>query len=401
MHAPLHPLVLIVVAYATFLGRPDDEPASEDPAVLSAAFLAAGVEERDAAYAELDGRLDPEAIDALLVERANGTTRALLKGSAMGQLERLAKVRTKVDAARTSALEIIEDEERYFTPYKVPEVSSERAAEYLKVQREIDDLTRDLADLWDEKKKVKLPRGFRAALEDLSWTHALQVDRKTTPAMRRRRSFVPPEIPLPEKLPSWILGIDADLDRITLREFAWTATERDALALSRAVMAYNDERGALAIKAKKDLEERHRPTQAEIDQVRVTNEYRLMLGRRALVWDPRLQASSDHHSRYMSKWGVLSHFEEKDQEHYDFGKRARLAGYRWGRGENCSMGLPDPEGTHAGWRSSSGHHRNLVAAGHTEMASALAGNYWTQNFGGQPVTLDDLDPEAEWVIEDE
>ncbi|MEM9380996.1 MAG: CAP domain-containing protein, partial [Planctomycetota bacterium] len=366
-----------------------------DAEALAAAFLEAEGDARADAYARLDGRLDPKRIDALLVERAGRAVRALGKGSAMGQLERLAKVRKELDAARAAVLEIVEDSERYFTPYKVPEVSPDKAAEYIQVQREIDDLKRVVAGVWDEKKKAKLPKGFRAALEDLAWTNALQNDRKTTPSMRRRRKR-PEPTPLPDGLPEWILGVDASLDRVTLREFAWTAEERDALAHSRRVMEFNEARMTRAMKAKKELTEAQRPSKSEIEQVRITNEYRLMLGRRALAWDPRLQAATDHHSRYQSKWGVLSHYEEKDADNYDLGKRTKRAGYKHGRGENCSMGRADPKGTHEAWCSSAGHHRNLVAAGHTEMASAVAGNYWTQNFGGRPVKGEDLDAESDW-----
>ncbi|MEM1449227.1 MAG: CAP domain-containing protein [Planctomycetota bacterium] len=398
MHASLRSLLLAVAALAAlaaFARASDDDEVAADPEALAAAFLDAEGEARDVAYAELDGRLDPERIDALLVERANRAVRALQKGSAMSQLERLAKIRKELDEARGAVLEIVEDSERYFTPYKVPEVSPDRAAEYIQVQREIDDHKRTLADIWDEKKKAKLPKGFRAALEDLAWTNALQLDRKTTPSMRRRRKK-PDPIPLPEGLPEWILGVDASLDKVTLREFAWSASERDALALSRGVMEFNEARMTRAMKAKKELTDAQRPSKSEIEQVRITNEYRLMLGRRALAWDPRLQDATDHHSNYQSKWGVLTHFEEKDQEHYDLGKRTKLAGYPAGRGENCSMGRADPKGTHDAWCSSSGHHRNLVAAGHTEMASAVAGNYWTQNFGGRPVKAEDLDSESDW-----
>jgi uncharacterized protein YkwD len=106
-----------------------------------------------------------------------------------------------------------------------------------------------------------------------------------------------------------------------------------------------------------------------------------MLGRRALAFDPRLQSAARGHSDWMSKMGVLSH-DEDDPKRRTVAQRLRLAGYaEGGAGENCSMGRPGAEDTHHGWMGSSGHHRNLLAAAHTEMGSALSGNYWTQNFG--------------------
>ena len=62
--------------------------------------------------------------------------------------------------------------------------------------------------------------------------------------------------------------------------------------------------------------------------------------------------------------------------------RLRLAGYMGGGSENCSLGDSGAEGAHVGWLHSSGHHRNILFATHREMASAVAGIYWTQNFGG-------------------
>ena len=400
MIAPL-PVVLGVLLLAAGVRAQEPDVTGSGTDVLVAAFKEAGPEERDAAYEALAGELDPEAIDALLSERAAATVRPLGKGSTLGQLERLARIRLEVDTVREATLEIIFDETRYFAPYKVPEVSPSKAAEYIQVQREIDGLKRDLADLWSEKKKAKLSRGFREALDDLAWTHALQRERNVPTRRRRRRRSEPAleidtTVALPEGVPEWILGIDASLDKVTLREFAWTPEERDSLALSRVVMTFNALRMARALKAKRDLEGPLRPSKSEIEQVRITNEYRLMLGRCALAWDPRLQAATDHHSRYMSKWGVLSHYEDKDEAHHDFRDRCKLAGYEHGRGENCSMGRADPQGTHDAWCGSSGHHRNLLSAGHTEMASAVAGNYWTQNFGGRPVRAEALDPEADW-----
>ena len=55
-------------------------------------------------------------------------------------------------------------------------------------------------------------------------------------------------------------------------------------------------------------------------------------------------------------------------------------GYDGGASENVYAGF-GAAGAHASWTHSSAHHRNLLNATVTEMASAVAGQYWTQNMG--------------------
>lgn len=118
----------------------------------------------------------------------------------------------------------------------------------------------------------------------------------------------------------------------------------------------------------------------EAEQVEITNEYRRMLGRRVLAWNPKIQDAAQGHSDYMSLTGDFGHFE-KDPARKGPVERLKLAGYTFGGGENCAMGGFGPEGAHSGWTQSSGHHRNLLGPKHREMASAISGPYWTQNFG--------------------
>jgi uncharacterized protein YkwD len=45
------------------------------------------------------------------------------------------------------------------------------------------------------------------------------------------------------------------------------------------------------------------------------------------------------------------------------------------------MGSSDAQGAHNGWIHSSGHHRNILMPGWSEMGTGQSGRYWTQNFG--------------------
>jgi uncharacterized protein YkwD len=104
-------------------------------------------------------------------------------------------------------------------------------------------------------------------------------------------------------------------------------------------------------------------------QVRITNEYRVMLGRRAVVIDDRLVTSARGHSEEMGRLGYFSHFSPIPERR-------------------------TPDRAHYGWVHSSGHHRNLLRRFWTEMGTGRAGNIWTQNFGRtKPKVFDAPDEE--------
>ena len=126
--------------------------------------------------------------------------------------------------------------------------------------------------------------------------------------------------------------------------------------------------------------------------MRITNRYRALLGRQSVAWDPLIQAAAAVHSDYMSRTGNFGHFEEDVPGRRTPFDRMREQGYDRGVSENCHAGSGSPEGAHQGWTHSSGHHRNLLMTGHTEMATAVAGPYWTQNFGMGEASRAELPP---------
>jgi len=131
------------------------------------------------------------------------------------------------------------------------------------------------------------------------------------------------------------------------------------------------------------------PSVAEQEQVRVTNDYRAMMGRRVLAWNAHIQVAAQGHSDYMADTGVLGHFED-DPDRYSVQDRMKLVGYREGVGENVARNGGGARGAHDGWLQSSGHHRNILEEHHREMASALSGFYWTQDFGRGESYKEDL-----------
>lgn len=121
-------------------------------------------------------------------------------------------------------------------------------------------------------------------------------------------------------------------------------------------------------------------TNGEREQVRLTNEYRLMLGRPALRLDARLVASARGHALDMERLGFFDHTSPLAGK-ASCQERMAAAGYPSPGGENIALGMTTPRAAHLGWYRSSGHHRNLLSPRYTTMGSGAAGKHWVQNFG--------------------
>jgi len=282
----------------------------------------------------------------------------------LDRLAALARQRQELDRTRETALELIFDAETYFYPYTPPECPAEKAKLYPAVQRRVDVLVGAVREVWAERRAVALPSAFRTALDELRWSESLHA----TLAL---------PYPSSDELPDWLEGIDTALESLDVTTFAWDAGERRDLALDRAVRVLNPKRW----RTETQELDRANPERVEERQVEITNDYRVMMGRRALAWHPKLQAAAQWHSNYMANTGNFGHMEPGDPEHYSPGDRMAAEGYPAGGGENAAMTGGGAEGAHVGWLHSSGHHRNILARGHREMASGVAGGYWTQNFG--------------------
>jgi uncharacterized protein YkwD len=334
---------------------------------LAQIFSQAHPEERDAAFAELVATDDEELIAAALEERWNKHARTLAKSATLRELEQLAELRRELDVARKAALALIFDEEEYFYPYNPPECPPEKAAKYAGVQRRVDELVDAVRTVWKRSRPVRIPEPVREALDELAWN-------------REHQEALEISFDLPKEVPAFVFGLPAKLAEVGLAEFAWDAGEQAELATSRKVVALN-ERLFTQAEASKTGDPAAIPNTEEREQVRVTNAYRALMGRRALAWNAKLQIAAQGHSEYMANTGDFGHTEKGRPGRETPFDRMKQAGYEAGVSENCSMNQTDPEGTHVGWMHSSGHHRNLLMAGHREMASGLASSYWTQNFG--------------------
>ncbi|MCA8979519.1 MAG: CAP domain-containing protein [Planctomycetes bacterium] len=340
-------LRLALEKYETALVRAKGEKREE----ALEALLAHGVAARGVVVAALEERFRIAAVD-------------LQRDPALKKFEKLAEQRRELDAARETALALIFDEEEYFYPYRPPECPPQKARLYPAVQRRVDELVEAVREVWDNPKSAKPSSGLESSLDELNWCMAT--------AKR-----VGASLSLPPELPGWVFHIDLQAKSITLHTFAWNEGERQRFERDAQVAAFNER-----LWDKLQAEDPSRAANAsEREQVTVTNDYRRMFGRRALAWNPLLQDAAQMHSDYMSETGDFGHYEAGDPNRRTPFDRMQLVGYTQGASENCSMGRSGPVDAHLGWLQSSGHHRNILTASHQEMASALAGVYWTQNYG--------------------
>jgi len=344
----------------------DDQALRAALAKYESALVKAKGEKREEALEALlsHGVAARGVVVAALEERFRIAATSLQRDPALKKFEKLADQRRELDAARDEALALIFDEEEYFYPYRPPECPPQKARLYAGVQRRVNELVEAVREVWDNPHSAKPSSGLKSSLDELNWCVA---------TARR----VGAQLSMPPDLPEWVFHIDLEAKSIDLRNFALNAGERQRFERDAQVAAFNER-----LWSKTEKEDPARAANAsEREQVTVTNDYRRMFGRRALAWNPLLQEATQMHSDYMSETGDFGHYEAGDPARRTPFDRMQLVGYTQGASENCSMGRSGPVDAHLGWLQSSGHHRNILTASHQEMASALAGVYWTQNYG--------------------
>ncbi len=277
-----------------------------------------------------------------LVERVEKSTQAKA-------VEKVREAYAALEQTREQALALIFDEQKYFYPYR------DRMREYAPVQQQVDKLVAAVRDAWASKASAK-PRAD-SSMEKL----LAEVD-----DLRTEIEFLGGSaISLVERADKVRRYLGRDL---TVHNFFETPADLELHEYNARVMKEND-----GVKG---------PTDPEREQVRITNEYRMLFGhRRALRIDARLVESARGHSDDMARLGFFDHFSPVPGKRGP-DDRVRLAGYpAAGCSENIAMAGGSPESAHTGWIHSSGHHRNLLSPAWVEMGSGLSGRLWTQNFG--------------------
>ena len=336
-------------------------------------------ETRQAAYTYLRSVKDLEVYQLfrkVLEARRLGIGRELLASSTGKKLVELRREKEKFLAIRKQALARIFDTRAYPYPYRVSRgASQEDYQKYLESQKMIDGWTKQLRKSWNGTRgSFTLGPNFLRRYNELREVIA------------ELAKFPKDEVPPAEVIaPLTALGdptffVERYRGKVTLATLPMDAKERQLLGYSARVMDHNRQLQSEASKT-------------ERQQVLVTNEYRLMMGSRAVMLNPNLLEAARGHSRDMVLKGYFAH-EAPDPERRTPRLRVLLAGYKGECSENICRGTSSPVKAHDRWIHSSGHHRNLLRPHWYELGSGNVGSYWTQNFGSRGKSLDKLQAEA-------
>jgi uncharacterized protein YkwD len=337
--------------------------------------------------AELERRTTARKVAALESEAA-AIVGKLAVEPAYKKLEALKERREELDRRRKRALIAIFNEKHYPYPKEPP-------TEYAVVQEEIDRRIADVEEVWNDP--ISAHPGKAESVRKLLARHVQVVEelkkagRDPTPQLQAVRPY----------------SLHATGEPLTIQTYFRDEEERKAHEYSRWVMHdYNPLKNEVA-------------TEAEREQVRVTNEYRRMMAWQLTVTPPgagiqaidrtsvakildegvethrtlllavriddRLVRSARGHSEDMARRGFFAHTAPPDPARNlpatgPF-ERMTAAGYSgMGASENIAAGRGDPMSAHMAWRQSSGHHRNLLSFW-VDLGSGQSGGLWTQNFG--------------------
>ena len=118
---------------------------------------------------------------------------------------------------------------------------------------------------------------------------------------------------------------------------------------------------------------------AEVEAIRDMNQYRMLIGLRPCLIDPKLCDASRGHSKDMAERNFFAHDSPVAGKETPW-KRAALAGTN-ANGENIYGGGNGKAANRAWWHSP-GHHINMLNPGARRVGMGTHGNKWTQMFGG-------------------
>jgi len=168
-----------------------------------------------------------------------------------------------------------------------------------------------------------------------------------------------------------VTELTARLDKaLDIRSFGYNDTDEEQIEQGAQIQQSNARKQTSGSKQDKLL-------------LRLTNDYRLMMGLLPLALNDRLMTCARRHSEYMKKTGRFAHVDRGHTDGATPLMRARKAGYVDLVGENILMGASIENAAQAldGWQNSAGHHRNMLLPKYMSLGVGRAGVYWTQVFG--------------------
>ncbi len=303
-------------------------------------------DKRQAAYKELFEIGEPAAVR--FQEQMATRRMALIDEIANSKSFRGSKYKAKLYSAlkqrRAAALQLIYDAAAY--PYPNPGKKNQKNVEMLVDRvREVWERPFDLISAWDPKLRVELE--VMTEVDEV----LVQLD--------------------PDYRPDLDVLKDRINESINMPGFTPDGQAAGSRTYSLKVLAYNESLDTTA-------------TEQEKDNTRAVNEYRMMMGLRAVRIEERMLRAARGHSKHMREKRYFAHNvppPHANGSNRTPGIRAKLQGYGGGVGENIAMGPSTGRGAFWAWFGSSGHHRNMLGRGWTEMGCGRSRNYFTQLFG--------------------
>lgn len=115
--------------------------------------------------------------------------------------------------------------------------------------------------------------------------------------------------------------------------------------------------------------------------VRAVNDYRMMLGKKALIVELKLSLAAQGHAKYLESVKKVGHNYEGHPDGVTPKDRCGKAGYGNANvGENCGR-APDAQAIVWVWYKAAEHHRGMVM-GWEYVGAGNTNEYWVLNFGG-------------------
>jgi uncharacterized protein YkwD len=298
---------------------------------------------RRAAWAELARIGDPalEMLQLVLRERRTRVAEELKKSRAFSASRFAARFGKELQKRRKAALAFILDPNKYPYPNK-----SEAA------QKQAEELVEEVRKIYE--------RPYGRLLEASESAQALDKELQELDTMLARVD------PLGEPIHETVQEeIQAGLET---RLIGVDNQDKKRIEYNLSVEKYNREVTTTA-----DEEERA--------NVKAVNEYRWMMGLNAVKIDERLVRAARKHSIEMQQRNYFAH--DSPTKHLKTpGLRAKREGYTGGVSENIARGASTGVQAFWQWFKSSGHHRNMVNPGHTDLGCGAANHHWwTQKFG--------------------
>ena len=291
--------------------------------------------------------------------RALLTRRAILKNrlndlKVVKHINTLGMRRIEVEKAREHALSLIFDTSKYPYPYRPPNATQAAHEEYRKHQPIVGRRVAVLRKLWDVPDAVAVPDDVHQLVAQVREVNAVIID----------AGFG--EIPEDQNPSPWLMHLPTTGEPLTIRNIALSGAERERIDQSNIVMASNEANTGTA-------------TRAEVAQIRITNEYRTMMGRWALRLYERLTLASHGHCADMAKGGFFSHISPVPGKRTPHDRAVKAGMAPSGASENIAINR-SPQGAHNAWVHSPGHHRNILGRSWRLMGPGNVGRYWCQNF---------------------